>query len=144
MLLSLAGTASSFTPLSSSFPNSHNYSNMDYIVKRNAPSILYSTLEKSTNGISDSSIETASTTSTLSTSQYEVVKDIIDNLPRRNYIEYPTPIEHMPRLSKKFSPFDSSEEGPQLYVKRDDMLPLAGGGSKTRKLDYLIQQALDQ
>lgn len=34
---------------------------------------------------------------------------------RRGYVTAPTPIEHMPRLS------NLSENGPQLYVKRDDV-----------------------
>jgi hypothetical protein len=33
--------------------------------------------------------------------------------------------------------------GAELFIKRDDLLPLAGGGSKTRKLEYLVQAALD-
>ena len=32
----------------------------------------------------------------------------------------------------------------ELYVKRDDLLPLAGGGSKTRKLDYLVHEAVKE
>jgi len=71
----------------------------------------------------------------------EMVKDIISKIPQRGYVNksYPTPVETMPRLSSKIL-----EDGPTLYVKRDDMLPLAGGGSKTRKLDFLVQEAIDQ
>ncbi|MEM7800897.1 MAG: D-cysteine desulfhydrase [Chloroflexota bacterium] len=48
-----------------------------------------------------------------------------------------TPIEHMPNLTKAFG-------GPNLYVKRDDLLGLSGGGNKTRKLEYLVADALAQ
>ena len=40
---------------------------------------------------------------------------IEDQADRRGYVTTPTPIEHMPRLSKL------SENGPELYVKRDDV-----------------------
>jgi len=49
----------------------------------------------------------------------------------------PTPIEPMPRLSAALG-------GPQLFVKRDDCTGLAGGGNKTRKLEYLVGEALEQ
>ena len=34
--------------------------------------------------------------------------------------------------------------GPTIYVKRDDLLGLAGGGNKTRKLEFLVADALSQ
>jgi L-cysteate sulfo-lyase len=43
----------------------------------------------------------------------------------------------MPRLTKLLG-------GPQLYVKRDDCTGLATGGNKTRKLDFLMGDALAQ
>lgn len=73
--------------------------------------------------------------------EVELVKNAIGKIPRRGYVTSPTPIECMPRLSKKIN---EEKDGPMLYVKRDDTLPLAGGGSKTRKLDYLVQEAVDQ
>lgn len=32
--------------------------------------------------------------------------------------------------------------GPNIYIKRDDLLGLAGGGNKTRKLEFLVADAL--
>ncbi len=49
---------------------------------------------------------------------------------------FPTPLHKLDNLSKKF-PYN-------LYIKRDDLTGLAFGGNKTRKLEYLIAQALDQ
>lgn len=55
--------------------------------------------------------------------------------PRRRYTPGPTPLEPMDRLSRAL-------RGPRLYVKRDDLLGLAGGGNKTRKLEFLVAEAL--
>ncbi len=55
--------------------------------------------------------------------------------PRRRYTEGRTPIEHLGRLSALLG-------GPDIYIKRDDLLGLAGGGNKTRKLEFLVADAL--
>jgi D-cysteine desulfhydrase len=55
--------------------------------------------------------------------------------PRRRYTEGRTPIERLERLSALLG-------GPDIYIKRDDLLGLAGGGSKTRKLEFLVADAL--
>lgn len=49
----------------------------------------------------------------------------------------PTPLEPMARLSEVLG-------GPELWVKRDDQTGLATGGNKTRKLEFLIADALAQ
>ena len=49
----------------------------------------------------------------------------------------PTPIEPLPRLTKLL-------QGPQLFIKRDDLTGLGLGGNKTRKLEYLAANALAQ
>ena len=56
---------------------------------------------------------------------------------RRRYTEGRTPIEKLTRLSAELG-------GPTIYIKRDDLLGLAGGGNKTRKLEFLVAEALDQ
>lgn len=56
--------------------------------------------------------------------------------PRRRYTAGPTAIEPLPRLS--------AELGVELWIKRDDQLGLAGGGNKTRKLEFLVAEALAQ
>ena len=57
--------------------------------------------------------------------------------PRRRYTAGPTPIERIPRFSKALG-------GPNIYVKRDDLLGLTAGGNKTRKLEFLVAEALAQ
>ncbi len=57
--------------------------------------------------------------------------------PRRRYTPGWTPIERLERLSALLG-------GPDLYIKRDDLLGLAGGGNKTRKLEFLVADALAQ
>jgi len=58
--------------------------------------------------------------------------------PRRKYLQGPTPIESLPALSKALG------GDVTLYVKRDDLLPGAAGGNKTRKLEFCIADALEQ
>ena len=58
--------------------------------------------------------------------------------PRRGYVSTPTPIEFLPNFSKALG------AGIDVYMKRDDMLPGAGGGNKTRKLDFCVADALEK
>ena len=57
--------------------------------------------------------------------------------PRRIYTPYFTPIERLDRLTKVMG-------GPTIYMKRDDMLGLTMGGNKTRKLEFLMADALEK
>lgn len=59
----------------------------------------------------------------------------LSDFPRVALAHLPTPLEHMPRLSKHLG-------GPELYVKRDDCTGLATGGNKTRKLEFSMGDAL--
>jgi D-cysteine desulfhydrase family pyridoxal phosphate-dependent enzyme len=58
------------------------------------------------------------------------------NLPRLPIAHLPTPLEPLPRLS--------AELGPRIFIKRDDQTGLAGGGNKTRKLEFLVADALEK
>lgn len=60
-----------------------------------------------------------------------------DRYPQMQLCHRPTPIEPMPRLSEALG-------GPQLFIKRDDCTGLATGGNKTRKLEFLLGDALAQ
>lgn len=61
----------------------------------------------------------------------------LTRFPRRRYTPWATPIEHLKRLSAELG-------GPDIYIKRDDLLGLAAGGNKTRKLEFLVADALRQ
>jgi len=56
--------------------------------------------------------------------------------PRVRLAHLPTPLEPLPRLSE--------ELGIELWIKRDDCTGLAGGGNKTRKLEFLLGDAFEQ
>jgi D-cysteine desulfhydrase family pyridoxal phosphate-dependent enzyme len=61
------------------------------------------------------------------------LQERLDATPRIPLAEYPTPLEHLPRLSV--------ELGRPVYIKRDDMMGPGLGGNKTRKLEYLLADA---
>ncbi|RPH31495.1 MAG: D-cysteine desulfhydrase family protein [Bacteroidales bacterium] len=57
-----------------------------------------------------------------------------------NYFElgfFPTPLHRLNRLSEHYSDYN-------IYIKRDDQTGLALGGNKTRKLEYLVKDAIDK
>ncbi len=61
----------------------------------------------------------------------------LSRFPRRRYTQGATPLEFLPNFTKALG-------GPNVWVKRDDMLGLAPGGNKTRKLEFLVADALAQ
>jgi len=65
-----------------------------------------------------------------------MAKQLID-FPRVSLCHQPTPLEAMPRLT-------SALGGPKLWIKRDDCTGLATGGNKTRKLEFLIADAIEK
>ncbi len=54
---------------------------------------------------------------------------------RRRYTVGQTPIERLSHLSQALG-------GPDIFIKRDDLLGLTAGGNKTRKLEFLVADAL--
>ena len=62
---------------------------------------------------------------------------LTEKLPRVRLAHLPTPLEELPRLSRVLG-------GPRLWMKRDDQTGLAGGGNKTRKLEFAVGEALRQ
>ncbi len=62
---------------------------------------------------------------------------LLSRFPRVSLAHLPTPLEYMPRISKHLG-------GPKIYVKRDDCTGLGTGGNKTRKLEFLMADALQK
>ena len=58
-------------------------------------------------------------------------------LPRKVLGFNPTPLTLLPRITAQLG-------GPKIWIKRDDCTGLATGGNKTRKLEYLVGDALAQ
>ena len=61
----------------------------------------------------------------------------LEGLPRFHLAEFPTPIHYLESFSKACN-------GPAIFMKRDDITSLGMGGNKTRKLEFLIGEALKQ
>src|SRR5262245_31628625 len=59
----------------------------------------------------------------------------LEKFPRLKLAALPTPLEEAPRLTAALG-------GARILIKRDDLTGLAFGGNKTRKLEYLIADAL--
>ncbi len=66
----------------------------------------------------------------------------LTRFPRRRYTPFATPIEPMPRFSAALAASCPGGRGPEVWIKRDDMLGLFPGGNKTRKLEFLMAEAL--
>lgn len=58
----------------------------------------------------------------------------LTRFPRLEFIGAPTPLEYLPRFSDYL--------GREIYIKRDDTTPMAMGGNKLRKLEFLAADAL--
>lgn len=58
----------------------------------------------------------------------------LTRFPRLEFIGAPTPLEYLPRLSDYL--------GRDILIKRDDVTPMAMGGNKLRKLEFLAADAL--
>jgi D-cysteine desulfhydrase family pyridoxal phosphate-dependent enzyme len=65
------------------------------------------------------------------------IKDKIKEFPRERLIHLPTPFQKLENLSH-------SLQGLEVYMKRDDLTGLAFGGNKSRKLEFIIKDALEK
>jgi len=57
------------------------------------------------------------------------------NFDRISLGHFPTPIEYLENITNCLN-------GPKIYIKRDDCTGLATGGNKTRKLEFLMPDAI--
>ena len=60
---------------------------------------------------------------------------MLEEFERIKLGHFPTPIEHLKNMSKYLG-------GPNIFIKRDDCTGLATGGNKTRKLEFLMPDAI--
>ncbi|MFN4355947.1 D-cysteine desulfhydrase family protein [Parvibaculum sp.] len=65
----------------------------------------------------------------------------LDTFARFPLAHLPTPLVEMKRLREALSR-ETGHKFPRLFIKRDDCTGLAGGGNKTRKLEFLIGEAI--
>ncbi len=68
----------------------------------------------------------------------------LSRFPRRRYSVGPTPLEFLPNFTRALAELCPDGQGPQIWIKRDDMLGLTPGGNKTRKLEFLAADAMAQ
>ena len=60
---------------------------------------------------------------------------MLEKFERIKLGHFPTPIEHLKNVTQYLG-------GPNIFIKRDDCTGLATGGNKTRKLEFLIPDAI--
>ncbi len=66
----------------------------------------------------------------------DTIPGLLKNHPRANLIPIPAMIHKLPRLSSRL--------GHDIYILREDLTGFALGGNKTRKLDYLVGDAIEK
>ena len=62
---------------------------------------------------------------------------MLEKFKRIKLGHFPTPIEHLKNISQFLG-------GPNIFIKRDDCTGLATGGNKTRKLEFLMPDAINK
>lgn len=65
------------------------------------------------------------------------IKKRIGEFAKIKLINLPTPFQKLENLTLTL-------EGPEIFMKRDDLTGLAFGGNKSRKLEFIIKDALDK
>jgi D-cysteine desulfhydrase family pyridoxal phosphate-dependent enzyme len=73
----------------------------------------------------------------MSKTTLNTLKKKIQAFPRKELIHRPTPLRRLYRLTQELG-------GPEIWIKRDDLTGLAFGGNKSRKLEFIIPDALSQ
>ena len=61
----------------------------------------------------------------------------LSRFPRLHFAHLPTPLEPLERISRHLG-------GPNIWIKRDDCTGLSSGGNKTRKLEFLMADAVER
>jgi 1-aminocyclopropane-1-carboxylate deaminase len=66
-----------------------------------------------------------------------LLESLLSAAPKFSLATLPTPIHPLHGLSRRLG-------GPELWIKRDDLTGLAGGGNKTRKLEFVVADAISR
>lgn len=69
------------------------------------------------------------------TDRVSELRAALDGRPRAPLALLPTPIHRLDNFRRAL-------DGPALWIKRDDLTGLEGGGNKTRKLEFLVGDAI--
>lgn len=69
------------------------------------------------------------------------MKSRLEEFPRFRLLDGPTPIQRLGRLEQVLG---TATGGARLWVKRDDVMGVGGGGNKLRKLEFLVGEAIAQ
>lgn len=59
----------------------------------------------------------------------------LSKITKASLAQLPTPIHRLENFGRQLN-------GPELWIKRDDLTGLEGGGNKTRKLEFLVGDAI--
>jgi len=59
----------------------------------------------------------------------------INSWPRFKFLHLPTPVKFLANLTEKY-------KGPEIYIKRDDLTGSGFGGNKSRKLEFILADAI--
>jgi 1-aminocyclopropane-1-carboxylate deaminase/D-cysteine desulfhydrase-like pyridoxal-dependent ACC family enzyme len=62
---------------------------------------------------------------------------LVDRLPRVKLTDLPTPLDEVPRFARAIA----GPNAPRLFVKRDDLTQIVGGGNKARVLEFFLGEA---
>jgi 1-aminocyclopropane-1-carboxylate deaminase len=68
-------------------------------------------------------------------SQIDELQILLNQRARAELAQLPTPLHRLENFGRQLN-------GPDLWVKRDDLTGLEGGGNKTRKLEFLVGDAI--
>ncbi len=66
----------------------------------------------------------------------QALRSALARKPRVSLAQLPTPIHRLENFGRQLN-------GPELWIKRDDLTGLEGGGNKTRKLEFLVGDAIE-
>src|SRR5438067_11533815 len=75
----------------------------------------------------------------MGTTDFAGLKSRLDEFPRFRLLDGPTLIQRLDRLERGLG---TAAGGARLWVKRDDVMGVGGGGNKLRKLEFLIGDAI--